>query len=375
MTNHLSQIEKYYFDDLDQLIQADYANGDVQQWSYDDIGNRTRQVVTPFGQAPIVTNYIYYQNAQAKNSQLLPSDGVNTFTWDNNGNLLTKGANNYTWDYDDRLVGISGPTVNAAYVYDYTGRRTKKTVTGTETNYYYNNEDIVKETVGGTVADYLHGIGIDEPVMMDRAGVKSYYYRDGLGSIREIADSAGTVQNSYTYGAWGEVRNQSAAVPNSYGYTGREFEEEGLYFYRARYMDAGVGRFVSEDPASLLFIVDLSIFTPHLYSYVVQNPINRIDPFGLFCLPYPSRKSDWETVYTSRPFSEFKGLLALNGRFYLDCEIRDKGEGSWEYRDRRKIIDIKTADTILHSKNRIDKPDAFSCKDPFTGAQVSGTIR
>ena len=67
--------------------------------------------------------------------------------------------------------------------------------------------------------DYLHGIGIDEPVMMDRAGAKYYYFRDGLGSIREMTDSGGTVQNFYNYGAWGEVRNQSGVVPNIYGYT------------------------------------------------------------------------------------------------------------------------------------------------------------
>lgn len=62
-----------------------------------------------------------------------------------------------------------------------------------------------------------------------------------------MADSAGIVQNSYAFGAWEEIQNQSTTVPNSYGYTGREFGEEGLYFYRARYMDAGAGRFMSED--------------------------------------------------------------------------------------------------------------------------------
>jgi len=59
---------------------------------------------------------------------------------------------------------------------------------------------------GGIDTSYLHGIGIDEPVMMDRAGAKYYYFRDGMGSIREMTDSGGTVQNSYSYGAWGEVR-------------------------------------------------------------------------------------------------------------------------------------------------------------------------
>lgn len=89
----------------------------------------------------------------------------------------------------------------------------------------------MKETTGGIDTNYLHGIGIDEPVMMDRAGAKYYYFRDGLGSIREITDSGGTVQNSYEYGAWGEMRTQSQMVNNFYGYTGREFSEDGLYYY------------------------------------------------------------------------------------------------------------------------------------------------
>ena len=151
MMNHLSQEEKYYFDDLYQLTQVDYANGDVHQWSYDDIGNRVQQVVTPFGQAPVITDYTYYQNSQNYNSQLLQSDGTNTYTWDNNGNLMAKGTKNYTWDYDDRLTGISGASVNASYVYDYMGNRVKKTVTGTDTAYFHNGEDIVKETTGGVV--------------------------------------------------------------------------------------------------------------------------------------------------------------------------------------------------------------------------------
>jgi hypothetical protein len=52
--------------------------------------------------------------------------------------------------------------------------------------------------------------------MMDRGGAKYYYFRDGLGSIREMTDSGGMVQDSYNYGAWGEVRNQSSVVPNIY---------------------------------------------------------------------------------------------------------------------------------------------------------------
>ena len=171
----------------------------------------------------------------------------------------------------------------------------------------------------GVNTDYLHGIGIDEPVMMDRAGTEYYYFRDGLGSIREMTDSGEIVQNSYNYGVWGEVRNQSAVVPNIYGYTGREFSEDGLYFYRARYYAPNLGKFISYDPLNLtdVYIIkqnlediswdklfykfSISNYTTldafwfnllyqyvlfdiqglNLYPYAGNNSINYIDPFGL----------------------------------------------------------------------------------------------
>ena len=282
MTDQSAQMEKYYFDNLYQLTRVDYGNGDMHQWSYDDIGNRVQQTVTPAGQSPIVTNYTYYQNGQSWNSQLLASDGTNSYTWDNNGNLSAKGSTNYTWDYDDRLTGISGGSVSASYAYDYHGERIKKTVGGVETGYLYQAEDIVKETSGGVVTDYLHGIGIDDPVYLDRSGAKSYYFGDGLGSVRELADVTGTLQNSYSYGAWGELRASSATVGNSYGYTGREFAEEGMYFYRARYLDPGLGRFISEDPIPVNDrLANDSPIEPNSYAYVINNSVNFTDPEGL----------------------------------------------------------------------------------------------
>ena len=57
--------------------------------------------------------------------------------------------------------------------------------------------------------------------------------------------------------------------------SGREWEPETqLYFYRARFYDAKIGRFLSEDP--LRFQAD-----SNFYRYVLDNPVNLIDPMGL----------------------------------------------------------------------------------------------
>ncbi len=62
---------------------------------------------------------------------------------------------------------------------------------------------------------------------------------------------------------------------NPFQYTGRENDGTGLYYYRARYYDADVGRFVSEDP------IRFAGGDVNFYAYVGNNPVNMIDPFGL----------------------------------------------------------------------------------------------
>jgi RHS repeat-associated protein len=66
-------------------------------------------------------------------------------------------------------------------------------------------------------------------------------------------------------------------VDTRYKYTGRELDQEtGLYYYRARYFDANVGRFIGQDP------IGFSAGDSNLYRYVENNSINAIDPFGLY---------------------------------------------------------------------------------------------
>ncbi len=61
---------------------------------------------------------------------------------------------------------------------------------------------------------------------------------------------------------------------NSLQYTGRENDNTGLYFYRARYYDPGLKRFISQDPIGLLGGINS-------YAYAIQNPISYADLYGL----------------------------------------------------------------------------------------------
>jgi RHS repeat-associated protein len=282
---------KYFYDPLYQLTGVDYPavtpfNGEQHRWTYDAIGNRLTNTVGAATQT-----YTYQKiGANPKNWQRLTSDGINTYTYDANGNTATRsgpGGNVlFGWDAESRLTGISG-AVSAAYLYDYQGRRASKT-SGTTTSFLYDGLNLIRET-GASSADYLLGPGIDQPLAMSRAGQIYYYATDALGSVTALANSSGTVQDKYLYDAWGAVRSQTEAVPNPITYTGREKGEAGAGFYRARYYQPSIGRFLSEDPirpevpgsdsASILSL-DRFTFRPPQYEYVGSDPINWIDPRG-----------------------------------------------------------------------------------------------
>lgn len=61
---------------------------------------------------------------------------------------------------------------------------------------------------------------------------------------------------------------------DSLGYTAREDDGTGLYFYRARYYDPVMKRFVQSDPIGLAGGVNT-------YAYVGGDPLGYVDPLGL----------------------------------------------------------------------------------------------
>lgn len=146
------------------------------------------------------------------------------------------------------------------------------------TSYVYDREDIVLEFdgLGAMVAHYTHGQGTDFPLEMERGGQTYYYHYDGLGSVTELTDSSGAVAQAYLYNAFGTIVQNTSSLVNPFTYTAREFDpESNLYFYRTRYYDGNIGRFISEDRKGL----EESL---NLYSYAGNTPVNGNDPFGFY---------------------------------------------------------------------------------------------
>jgi len=84
------------------------------------------------------------------------------------------------------------------------------------------------------------------------------------------------VVQRYDYDSFGNLEQQGESIEQPFTYTARELDEEtGLYYYRARYYDPQVGRFVSKDP------IGFEGGDNNLYGYVLNNPVNATDPEGL----------------------------------------------------------------------------------------------
>jgi RHS repeat-associated protein len=86
------------------------------------------------------------------------------------------------------------------------------------------------------------------------------------------------VQTTYSYEPFGTTTTSGAGTTSAFGFTGREADGTGLHYYRARYYDARLQRFIGEDP------LGFAAGDVNLHAYVANSPVNAIDPTGEFGL-------------------------------------------------------------------------------------------
>jgi RHS repeat-associated protein len=221
-------------------------------------------------------------NVTTKDYQVNVTGGAATYTYDLNGNLTQKldGADTwgYEWNAENQLTRVTRNAVEQArFKYDPLRRRVEKVAGGVTTAWTYDAEDILREANGSTTLKYVHGQRMDEPLAADDGSTLSYIQVDGLGSVVKTTSSTGSVTLTRQYDAWGIL--QAGGTTSGYAFTGREWNpESGLHYYRARYYDPKVGRFLSEDP---LEIKSRDLHELNAYAHVANNPVNYTDPTGL----------------------------------------------------------------------------------------------
>jgi RHS repeat-associated protein len=263
------------YDAIYELTGVTQGTNTTESYTYDPVGNR----LSSLGVSPYSVNV----------SNQLTSTPNTIYSHDNNGNTLTSitGSNttSYTWDFENRLTSVtlpgSGGTVT--FKYDPLGRRIYKSSSSSTSIYAYDGDNLIEETnsAGTAVARYSDGLNIDEPLAMLRSAATSYYHADGLGSVTSLSNAAGALAQTYTFDSFGKQTASSGSLTNSFQYTARESDPEtGLYYYRARYYDPTIGRFISMDP------IGFKGGDNH-YEFVKNNPLLLRDPRGTCPGPLP----------------------------------------------------------------------------------------
>ncbi|WP_309381286.1 putative Ig domain-containing protein [Cerasicoccus frondis] len=286
-TETSGRIVDYTYDNLYRLTSETitndpYAVNGASAWTYDLVGNRLSQDSSlPLRSS--VQNHTFNEN-----------DWLDDTIYDDNGNTTLEDGDADEYDFLNRLIRRTTATGDVIDItYDADGNRVTKSTPAGITHYLVdmNNltgySQVLEELDSTLTVDQVYTYGLDliaqhqlMPVESPTHWETSYYLYDGLGTVRGLTSEDGLVSDTYFYDAWGNLINALGTTPNSYLFTGEQWDADlGMYFLRARYMNPESGRFHTldtyeggnADPATL-----------HKYLYVHSNPTNTIDPTGLF---------------------------------------------------------------------------------------------
>lgn len=308
-----------------------------QTWNFDGLGNWNQTATTTGGNTDTESrDHSSFNELIARDSTALPHD--------DNGNQVSDGTAEYQWDYRNRLYRVTrsfDSQVVAEYAYDAIGRRTRKVVSngGLDNDpalngiidFYFNGWQVCEEhhSNDGLIQQYVYGIYIDEPLVMDRnadAGntpiapgdERFFYHQNTLLSTYALTDMTGEAVIGYQFDAYGLPVIYSPGLngridfggdddlmiaanknhSNPYLFSGRRYDPEsqadnspGLYYYRHRYFNPSLGVFLSRDPLQYADGMNL-------YQYALSSPVGATDPFGLSCCAN-ERVSVWveHTIY------------------------------------------------------------------------------
>ena len=266
------QKKAYTYDALNRIIsEKDIDKSEEICYTYDNNGNILTKSVNG-----AVTSYAYEEGTDR-----LTSYGAETIGYDGMGNPKSYRGSELTWEKGRLLTSIKEGSEEVTFGYDVFGLRNQKTAGGKTTNYVYENGKLLRQITGSEVMTFIYG---SEGIIGFKLGTSRYLYRKNVfGDVEEIYDESGTLVGKYSYTAFGECEIETdangIATKNPIRYRGYYFDEEtGFYYLKTRYYDPETGRFITIDDVS--YLAPDTINGLNLYAYCGNNPVMRIDENG-----------------------------------------------------------------------------------------------
>jgi len=287
--NAIGQIEReddkqYRYDELKRLVHC--ASPGRRRWYAYDAGGNLTETGEELQETQTVQSLHYGKDNR------LRSCGDYPVEMDREGNLLYatdgKEMDAYRYDARNRLI----QSVKASYGYDAENRRIRLDEEGRKTQYVWDPSETLDgldhmlmelDSEGRVRAYYIYGHGLIG--REDAAGNYRAYLYDARGSTTLLTDETGQVTDRYTYGPYGEEERHEGQTKQPYRYNGRDgvmTDADGLVYMRARYYHTKLKRFLNRDVVRG-DLTDGQTF--NRYAYVNGDPVNYIDPLGLFKEP------------------------------------------------------------------------------------------
>jgi RHS repeat-associated protein len=270
----------YTYDPLGRLLTVTKDGALTEEYRYDVDGTRRYEMNVLRGISG--RNFVY-----SDEDHLLAS-GDMKYEFDPDGFLtsktdLTNSANKTHYDYSFRgeLLRVDLPDGRVVeYLHDPLGRRIAKKINGVIVEkYLWQVMTRLLAVYDGADNLLMRFDYADDrmPVSLTTEGAIYYLAYDQVGSLRAVADSSGNVVKGIEYDSFGNIiadTNEAFEIP--FGFAGGLHDRDtGLVKFGVRDYDPDVGRWTAKDP------IFFAGGDTDLYGYVLNDPINLIDPIGL----------------------------------------------------------------------------------------------